>query len=620
MIPLLYLSIQTLSLWILLFLFYRLRKQFTLIPFYSLITLSIFLAQHFANPNFDIVVGQWHFVMGSVTFFTTVMMGVLMLYLLEGARATRLAFWVIFLTTIFYEVLIFFVNQEMGNSSLFVWSSRVVILGLWSLLALTADVFFIAIFWELLAKVFKMPIIVRVFLVILGTFVLDTVIFVTGVFGGQATYWLIIQSNLWVRLILALFASPLVSIYLELEGFAEKQKEKKQNTWEILNFRSDLELKIRSMEDVLKSEAALASDLEKYKMAVESASDHIVITDPDGKILFANRGVEKVTGFKREEILNKKAGIAKLWGGLMSKEFYEALWKTIKIDKKTFEGEVTNHRKSGEKYIALSAISPILDEKGEVAFFLGIERDISKEKEEDQMKTDFVSLVTHQLRAPITGVRWWLGILKDEGGNLNDVQKEALKSAIDSNLHMEELVRVLLNISRIESGRIKIEPALADLKKLYEDVIKELYPITKEKNINILVASSYDQLINIDSGMIREVYKNLLTNAVKYSDPGSNVSIKIALEGDEVIIKVSDTGKGIPIREQTRIFEKFFRASNVVKKVAEGTGLGLYLTKQIVEISGGKIGFESEEGKGTTFWFSLPASGMKFKEGSINFS
>ncbi len=619
MVPFLYLAIQTLSMWVLVFVFYRLRKQFTLIPLYSLITISIFLAQHFANPHFELVLGSWHFVIGSISFFTTVMMGVLILYLLEGVRATRLAFWVIFMTTIFYEVLLFFISQELGNATWMPWSMEVVTLGAWSLLTLTLDVFFIAISWELLAKIVKLPLVVSVFLVIFGTFVLDSLIFVSAVFGYQDSYWPIMQSNLSVRFILALFATPLLSFYLEMEGFAEAKREKNTNFWEILNFRSDLENKLRSMQEVLKSEEALMSDLEKYKMAVEGASDHIVITDAEGRILFANKGVEKLTGYTNEEVLHKKAGELGLWGGLMPKKVYEDLWRTIKIEKKTFEGELVNHRKSGEKYVALSVISPILDKRGNVAFFLGIERDISREKEIDRMKTDFVSLVTHQLRTPISGVRWSLGILKDEG-NLNDVQKVALKNAIDSNLHMEELVRVLLNISRIESGRIKIEPELADLKKLCEEVIKELCPLTEEKSIVVSVTSAYDQLINVDTGMIKEVYKNLLTNAIKYSESGSKISVRIAKVKEEVVVNVSDSGVGIPIGEQSRIFEKFYRASNVVKKVLEGTGLGLYLTKQIVEIAGGKIGFESEVGIGSTFWFSLPVSGMKFKEGSINFS
>jgi PAS domain S-box-containing protein len=137
---------------------------------------------------------------------------------------------------------------------------------------------------------------------------------------------------------------------------------------------------------ILEKEEKYIQELKKFKLAVENAGDHIVITDPDGKIIFANDAVERITGFSVEEIINKKAGVKELWGGQMSQEFYKKLWKTIKEDKKTFSGEILNKRKGGEKYSAFVSISPVLSDKGEVTYFIGIERDITEQKQLEEAK------------------------------------------------------------------------------------------------------------------------------------------------------------------------------------------------------------------------------------------
>ncbi|MFA5025278.1 MAG: ATP-binding protein [Candidatus Shapirobacteria bacterium] len=376
------------------------------------------------------------------------------------------------------------------------------------------------------------------------------------------------------------------------------------------------------VDNILNDVENVALDLEKYKMAVENASDHIVITDPEGMVLYVNKAVEKITGFGRYQTIGKKAGNKELWGGKMGLDFYQKMWKTIKTDKMVFEGEVNNVRKNGQEYVAKVSVSPVLDNKGDVLYFVGIERDITREKEVDRGKTDFIYLTSHQLRTPLSAMRWFCDmLLAGDAGKLTKQQSEFVTNISQSNERMIDLINSLLNISRIESGRIIIDPTPTDLGKLVQDVLGEIDNKIQEKKQKVSVNVGVDiPKINIDPKLIREVYKNLLTNANKYTQEGGEISILVSRKDEEIVSEISDNGFGIPIQDQPHVFERFYRADNIVKLETEGTGLGLYLAKAIVESSNGKIWFQSREGKGTNFWFSLPVSGVKEQKGQVSIS
>jgi PAS domain S-box-containing protein len=404
----------------------------------------------------------------------------------------------------------------------------------------------------------------------------------------------------------------------------DKVDEKTKNIFENKKRLEDQQKAILNILEDVEAERTLAKEqsreLEKFKLAVSQASDHIVITDSEGTVIYANDAVERITGFSKKEVLGKKAGAKDLWGGLMSADFYKIFWKTIKEDKKEFSGEVKNIRKDGRKYTALASVSPILDEKGNVIFFVGIERDITHEKEVDRMKTEFISLASHQLRTPLSAMNWFLEMLLDgDVGDLNKEQKEMIGNIDQSNQRMIALVNGLLNISRIESGRIIIEPKPTNLVELIKCVFLELEPKIKEKNITLNMDMD-DAIgeISTDPSLTSEVFRNLATNAIKYSNNDGIIDVVLSKDGTDIIFKITDNGLGIPKKSQPKIFEKFHRATNAQKAETDGTGLGLYLAKAIVDSSNGKIWFESKEGKGTTFWFSLPISGMKAKKGEVH--
>lgn len=353
-------------------------------------------------------------------------------------------------------------------------------------------------------------------------------------------------------------------------------------------------------------------DLRKFKQGVEGVSDLVIITDPEGIITYANKAAEKNTGYRSETLIGKKPT---LWGNQMDDEFYKKLWKTIKYDKKPFWGEVTNKRKSGELYEAEMNISPILNDSGELLFFVGIERDLSKVKAVDQMKTEFISLASHQLRTPLSAVKWFGKMLiSDEVGKLNKTQREYIDRINESNEREIQLVNSLLNVSRIESGKILVVPRLTDLNKIVSTVVTDFkieLGNTKE-NLSVIIDKKVPSVF-VDEDLIRHVYANLISNAIRYTNTGGKVVIKVYMAKNYVMTEVKDSGIGIPKEEQKRIFEKFYRATNALKKETDGTGLGLYLSKTIVESSGGKMGFRSSEGKGSTFWFTLPLNPKKIE-------
>ena len=370
--------------------------------------------------------------------------------------------------------------------------------------------------------------------------------------------------------------------------------------------------------------AKLAEDLNKFKLAVENASDHIVITDPDGVVLYANKAVERITGFSRKEILGKKAGCPSLWGGCMEPEFYKKLWQIIKVDKEIFSGELINRRKDGTQYTAAVSVSPVLDKNKKVIFFIGIERDISELKAIDRAKTEFISLAAHQLRTPLATLSLTAEmLLKGIAGDINREEKKYLKDMFRDIHGMADLIDIFLNVSRIEMGKFVIDAKPENPVELLETFIDEITPQAQDKGVAI--KREYDQDLpkfNLDGKALRLVMENLLANALKYTEKRGMITITVKREKSGLLLGVIDNGYGIPEEDQARIFEKTFRASNIAKSTLKGMGLGLYVVKSVVDQAGGEVRFESPvnperteikngQGPGTAFYVFFPKEGMK---------
>lgn len=343
-------------------------------------------------------------------------------------------------------------------------------------------------------------------------------------------------------------------------------------------------------------------NLETFKLAIENASDHIIITDNNGVILYANKAVEKITGYGNEEILGNKPS---LWGGLMEKSFYKRLWRTIKVKKKPFIGEITNKRKNGEIYEAEIRISPVLDKERKIIYFVGIERDITKHKEIDRAKTEFVSLASHELRNPLTTINGYVEMLLKKGSRISDVKRDDYLTEVKAaTKKMIETVDLLLNVSKIELGVFSVKLGKVNIKASIKNTIADnKYQINRKK---ISIKEKYKRgnlIIKSDQELLGIVLQNLISNAIKYTPSNGVITIECSRQQEGVLVLVSDTGIGIPQDQQKKIFSRLFRARNV--KSTEGVGLGLYTVKMIVSKVKGKIWFTSSP-KGTTFYLQLP--------------
>ncbi|MFA5973727.1 MAG: PAS domain S-box protein [Lentimicrobiaceae bacterium] len=356
----------------------------------------------------------------------------------------------------------------------------------------------------------------------------------------------------------------------------------------------------------------------KLSSAVEQTVDSIIITDRDGTIEYVNRAFELLTGYSSEEALGKTPRILK--SAIQDQKSYEDMWRTI-LSGKVFKAEFVNKKRNGDLYDEEKTISPIFDKNKNITHFVGIGVDITKRKlaglelieaknkaeESDRLKSAFLTNMSHEIRTPLNGILGFTGLLKEP--KLSGVeQQEYIKIIEKSGERMLNIISDIISISIVESGNLKTSIAATDMNKQIEFLLTFFKPEAMRKELDIYctkLLSPSESVILTDKEKVNSILSNLIKNAIKFTKTGS-IEFGCEKKGQYLEYYVKDTGIGINQEKMEIIFDRFRQGSESHTRNYEGAGLGLSISKAYVEVLGGKIWVESEEGKGSTFYFTIP--------------
>lgn len=372
----------------------------------------------------------------------------------------------------------------------------------------------------------------------------------------------------------------------------------------------------------------IEGQLQKLSRAVEQSPVSVVITSRDGTIEYVNPRFVEMTGFTLDESVGQNPRILKT--GVHDDDFYKNLWKTI-LAGDLWQGEFNNRKKNGETYWEHTLIAPVRGAKGEITHFVAIKEDITesrraaeelrtaKESAEaaNRAKSDFLANMSHELRTPLNSIIGFSGVLKKEFyGKLNEKQSEYVRYIEESGKHLLGLINDILDLSKVEAGKMKLEAAPVALKDVIQASVTMLMEraLKNDIRLSVEIGPGVEKAIEADERKVKQILFNLLSNAVKFTPEGGSVTLVASKENDAVRICVADTGIGIKAEDMAKLFTEFTQLESTYTKKYDGTGLGLALTKKLVELHGGRIWVESEEGKGSRFFFTLPCRPERISE------
>ena len=342
----------------------------------------------------------------------------------------------------------------------------------------------------------------------------------------------------------------------------------------------------------------LAIEKQRIESIVQSMEDAVIAVDRGNKIVMANRLAEKVFSIKSEQVINKA-----IKESISNREVIDNFSK-VSSSKSSLREEVVF--KIGNREHTFAAVfAPIIGELGETAGTVAVFRDITESKEIDRMKTDFLNMVSHELRTPLTPIQAYSELIMMR--NLDAEKIKGYASIINKEtLRLGALIGDLLDLSRIDAGKgLSLSPEEVEFKELLNTAYNTFKSASAKHRI-FLAAPEKTEKITIDRNKMIQVVSNLLSNAVKYSPDGGDIHITMEDRGARFYVSVSDQGLGIPTDALPKIFEKFYRVDSPAVKKIGGTGIGLSIVKYIVELHGGGLTVESEEGRGSKFTFFIP--------------
>ncbi len=383
---------------------------------------------------------------------------------------------------------------------------------------------------------------------------------------------------------------------LVIESLEKKTQELEKKREEIRNSRNSL---LNILEDLEENEKIIKNQQKILNDVIEYFFHGIILFGKNQKILLINSTTFKMLAIAKdlkEKILEKKN-----YKELKKNENYLKILNFLK-QKNILEKEI-----SFNKY-HLNLKKIIFDKNKEIDYLL-ILNDITKEKDIQQMQSDFLALTAHQLRTPLSGIRWTLEMFLDGSlGKIDREQRKYIQQLADNSKKLIKIINKFLDVAQIQEGKVIANKEMSDIINLTNTVIDLIKPLLEEKKIDIKFnCEKKKETVRIDKEKIKLVIQNLLENAIKYSKKGSTIKINIKNNKKYLIFSIQDNGYGIPTEEQRKIFTKFFRGSNIKKIDTDGSGLGLFVIKNIIEGHNGSISFKSDgKNKGTTFYFRLP--------------
>lgn len=372
------------------------------------------------------------------------------------------------------------------------------------------------------------------------------------------------------------------------------------------------------------SNSALSADQNKQEALLAGIADGVYVVDMERNMTMFNDAASEMTGWKSTEAIGLKC-----WTVMNLKNDTDisvcqkdcpamAVWNT---GTNVMRDDTCFVKKRGNKKVQISSsYSPIKDKNGKLTGAICVFRDITDKKEVERLRNEFVSTASHELRTPITAMEGYMELIENEKiCKIDDKAKEYIEKARNTASGMSNLVKNLLAVTKIEEGKIQTNITHFSIHDLAAEVVEAMGPAAKNKGLTLKVVEAPNQKIRgekaigrslnviADREQIREVLYNLVENGLKFT-PQGGVSLSITYDTDFATVEVADTGMGIPADGQKHLFEKFYRVDNTATREVGGTGLGLFITRSIVEMFGGSIWIESQVGKGTRFFFTIPRS------------
>jgi two-component system sensor histidine kinase VicK len=352
-----------------------------------------------------------------------------------------------------------------------------------------------------------------------------------------------------------------------------------------------------------------------FDYLVSHLSDGVVEYDNQKTILRLNRAAEQMFGVKASDIVGfRLTADAKNEPNLapLAELVYPTQHTSRNEKEDGTENEATEitikHASKGEQHLRVFTIPRIDPRSRQLIGYIRIARDVTEDEIISSNKSDLVTIVSHQLRTPLAGIKWILqALVEGDFGALTPTQRDLIKKGWEANEGLIGLIDDMLDVAKIERSEFTYNFETRDIIAFIRDIVKSRADQAQAKNITIMESYAEQSLSTpIDQKRMRIALSNVLDNALHYSPPNGTITVSAKRDQNSCLVNIMDTGIGIPERDKPKLFNKYFRAENAQRIRTQGTGLGLFLVKTIVTGHGGTVWFESQEGKGTTFFISIP--------------